>query len=245
MRVAETGLTMAAYFRDVKRPDVLLFIDNIFRFVQAGSEVSALLGRMPSAVGYQPTLATDLGELQERIASTTKGSITSVQAVYVPADDLTDPAPATTFSHLDATTVLSRKIVEQGIYPAVDPLESTSRILEPDVVGEEHYNVARRVQEVLQKYKELQDIIAILGMEELSEDDKLTVYRARKIQRFLSQPFHVAENFTGTPGKYVPVEDTVKGFKAILDGEMDEYPEAAFFNVGTIEDVKTKEETLK
>ena len=226
MRVAETGLTMAEYFRDVKRQDVLLFIDNIFRFVQAGSEVSALLGRMPSAVGYQPTLATDLGELQERIASTTKGSITSVQAVYVPADDLTDPAPATTFSHLDATTVLSRKIVEQGIYPAVDPLESTSRILEPDVVGEEHYNVARRVQEVLQKYKELQDIIAILGMEELSEDDKLTVYRARKIQRFLSQPFHVAENFTGTPGKYVPVEDTVKGFKAILDGEMDEYPEA-------------------
>ena len=245
MRVAETGLTMAEYFRDVKRQDVLLFIDNIFRFVQAGSEVSALLGRMPSAVGYQPTLATDLGELQERIASTTKGSITSVQAVYVPADDLTDPAPATTFSHLDATTVLSSKIVEQGIYPAVDPLESTSRILEPDVVGEEHYNVARRVQEVLQKYKELQDIIAILGMEELSEDDKLTVYRARKIQRFLSQPFHVAENFTGTPGKYVPVEDTVKGFKAILDGEMDEYPEAAFFNVGTIEDVKAKAETLK
>ena len=245
MRVAETGLTMAEYFRDVKKHDVLLFIDNIFRFVQAGSEVSALLGRMPSAVGYQPTLATDLGELQERIASTTRGSITSVQAVYVPADDLTDPAPATTFSHLDATTVLSRKIVEQGIYPAVDPLESTSRILEPDVVGEEHYNVARRVQEVLQKYKELQDIIAILGMEELSEDDKLTVYRARKIQRFLSQPFHVAENFTGTPGKYVPVEDTVKGFKAILDGEMDEYPEAAFFNVGTIEDVKAKAETLK
>ena len=244
MRVAETGLTMAEYFRDVKKQDVLLFIDNIFRFVQAGSEVSALLGRMPSAVGYQPTLATDLGELQERIASTTRGSITSVQAVYVPADDLTDPAPATTFSHLDATTVLSRKIVEQGIYPAVDPLESTSRILEPDVVGEEHYNVARRVQEVLQKYKELQDIIAILGMEELSEDDKLTVYRARKIQRFLSQPFHVAENFTGTPGKYVPVEDTVKGFKAILDGEMDEYPEAAFFNVGTIEDVKAKAETL-
>ena len=245
MRVAETGLTMAEYFRDVKKQDVLLFIDNIFRFVQAGSEVSALLGRMPSAVGYQPTLATDLGELQERIASTTRGSITSVQAVYVPADDLTDPAPATTFSHLDAITVLSRKIVEQGIYPAVDPLESTSRILEPDVVGEEHYNVARRVQEVLQKYKELQDIIAILGMEELSEDDKLTVYRARKIQRFLSQPFHVAENFTGTPGKYVPVEDTVKGFKAILDGEMDEYPEAAFFNVGTIEDVKAKAETLK
>ena len=245
MRVAETGLTMAEYFRDVKRQDVLLFIDNIFRFVQAGSEVSALLGRMPSAVGYQPTLQTEMGALQERITSTKNGSITSVQAVYVPADDLTDPAPATTFSHLDATTVLSRKIVEQGIYPAVDPLESTSRILEPDVVGEEHYNVARRVQEVLQKYKELQDIIAILGMEELSEDDKLTVYRARKIQRFLSQPFHVAENFTGTPGKYVPVEDTVKGFKAILDGEMDEYPEAAFFNVGTIEDVKAKAETLK
>ena len=245
MRVAETGLTMAEYFRDKEHQNVLLFIDNIFRFTQAGSEVSALLGRMPSAVGYQPTLATDLGELQERIASTTRGSITSVQAVYVPADDLTDPAPATTFSHLDATTVLSRKIVEQGIYPAVDPLESTSRILEPDVVGEEHYSVARRVQEVLQKYKELQDIIAILGMEELSEDDKLTVYRARKIQRFLSQPFHVAENFTGTPGKYVPVEDTVKGFKAILDGEMDEYPEAAFFNVGTIEDVKAKAETLK
>ena len=245
MRVGLTGLTMAEYFRDKGGKDVLLFIDNIYRFTQAGSEVSALLGRMPSAVGYQPTLATDLGELQERIASTTRGSITSVQAVYVPADDLTDPAPATTFSHLDATTVLSRKIVEQGIYPAVDPLESTSRILEPDVVGEEHYNVARRVQEVLQKYKELQDIIAILGMDELSEDDKLTVYRARKIQRFLSQPFHVAENFTGTPGKYVPVEDTVKGFKAILDGEMDEYPEAAFFNVGTIEDVKAKAETLK
>ena len=245
MRVALSGLTMAEYFRDVKNQDVLLFIDNIFRFTQAGSEVSALLGRMPSAVGYQPTLQTEMGALQERITSTKNGSITSVQAVYVPADDLTDPAPATTFSHLDATTVLSRKIVEQGIYPAVDPLESTSRILEPDVVGEEHYNVARRVQEVLQKYKELQDIIAILGMEELSEDDKLTVYRARKIQRFLSQPFHVAENFTGTPGKYVPVEDTVKGFKAILDGEMDEYPEAAFFNVGTIEDVKAKAETLK
>ena len=245
MRVALAGLTMAEYFRDRGGKDVLLFVDNIFRFTQAGSEVSALLGRMPSAVGYQPTLATEMGELQERIASTKNGSVTSVQAVYVPADDLTDPAPATTFAHLDATTVLSRKIVEQGIYPAVDPLESTSRILEPDVVGEEHYTVARRVQEVLQKYKELQDIIAILGMEELSEDDKLTVYRARKIQRFLSQPFHVAENFTGTPGKYVPVEDTVKGFKAILDGEMDEYPEAAFFNVGTIEDVKAKAETLK
>lgn len=240
MRVAETGLTMAEYFRDVKKQDVLLFIDNIFRFVQAGSEVSALLGRMPSAVGYQPTLANDLGELQERIASTKDGSVTSVQAVYVPADDLTDPAPATTFSHLDATTVLSRKIVEQGIYPAVDPLESTSRILEADVVGEEHYSVARRVQEILQKYKELQDIIAILGMEELSDEDKLTVYRARKVQRFLSQPFHVAENFTGVKGAFVPVKETIRGFKAILDGEMDAYPEAAFFNVGTIEDVKEK-----
>ena len=240
MRVAETGLTMAEYFRDVKKQDVLLFIDNIFRFVQAGSEVSALLGRMPSAVGYQPTLATDLGELQERIASTKNGSVTSVQAVYVPADDLTDPAPATTFSHLDATTVLSRKIVEQGIYPAVDPLNSTSRILEADIVGEEHYTVARAVQETLQKYKELQDIIAILGMEELSDEDKLTVSRARKIQRFLSQPFHVAENFTGVKGVFVPVRETVRGFKAILDGEMDEYPEAAFFNVGTIEDVKEK-----
>ena len=240
MRVAETGLTMAEYFRDVKNQDVLLFIDNIFRFVQAGSEVSALLGRMPSAVGYQPTLANDLGELQERIASTKNGSITSVQAVYVPADDLTDPAPATTFSHLDATTVLSRKIVEMGIYPAVDPLESTSRILEPDVVGEEHYAVARGVQEILQKYKELQDIIAILGMEELSDEDKVTVYRARKVQRFLSQPFSVAENFTGVKGQFVPVEETVRGFKSILDGEMDEYPEAAFFNVGTIEDVKKK-----
>ncbi len=245
MRVAETGLTMAEYFRDVKKQDVLLFIDNIFRFVQAGSEVSALLGRMPSAVGYQPTLANDLGELQERIASTREGSVTSVQAVYVPADDLTDPAPATTFSHLDATTVLSRKIVEQGIYPAVDPLESTSRILEADVVGEEHYNVARRVQETLQKYKELQDIIAILGMEELSDADKLTVYRARKVQRFLSQPFHVAENFTGVSGVFVPIEETVKGFKAILDGEMDEYPEAAFFNVGTIEDVKAKAASMQ
>ena len=240
MRVAETGLTMAEYFRDVQHQDVLLFIDNIFRFVQAGSEVSALLGRMPSAVGYQPTLANDLGELQERIASTKNGSITSVQAVYVPADDLTDPAPATTFSHLDATTVLSRKIVEMGIYPAVDPLESTSRILEADVVGEEHYAVARGVQEILQKYKELQDIIAILGMEELSDEDKVTVYRARKIQRFLSQPFSVAENFTGVKGQFVPVAETVRGFKAILDGEMDEYPEAAFFNVGTIEDVKKK-----
>ena len=240
MRVAETGLTMAEYFRDEKKQDVLLFIDNIFRFTQAGSEVSALLGRMPSAVGYQPTLATEMGELQERIASTKNGSVTSVQAVYVPADDLTDPAPATTFSHLDATTVLSRKIGDQGIYPAVDPLDSTSRILEPAVVGEEHYQVARKVQEILQKYKELQDIIAILGMEELSEEDKLTVARARKIQKFLSQPFSVAETFTGVPGKYVPLKETVRGFKAIIDGEMDEYPENAFFNVGTIEDVIAK-----
>ena len=240
MRVAETGLTMAEYFRDVEHQNVLLFIDNIFRFVQAGSEVSALLGRMPSAVGYQPTLANEMGALQERIASTKNGSVTSVQAVYVPADDLTDPAPATTFSHLDATTVLSRKIVEQGIYPAVDPLDSTSRILEPAVVGEEHYQVARKVQEILQKYKELQDIIAILGMEELSEEDKLTVARARKIQKFLSQPFSVAETFTGVPGKYVPLKETVRGFKAIIDGEMDEYPENAFFNVGTIEDVIAK-----
>ena len=243
MRVAETGLTMAEYFRDVQHQNVLLFIDNIFRFVQAGSEVSALLGRMPSAVGYQPTLATDVGALQERIASTKNGSVTSVQAVYVPADDLTDPAPATTFAHLDATTVLSRKIVEQGIYPAVDPLESTSRILEPDVVGEEHYEVARKVQEILQKYKELQDIIAILGMEELSEEDKSTVFRARKIQKFLSQPFHVAENFTGIKGKYVPLKETIRGFKAIVDGEMDQYPENAFFNVGTIEDVIEKAKT--
>ena len=240
MRVAETGLTMAEYFRDKGHQDVLLFIDNIFRYVQAGSEVSALLGRMPSAVGYQPTLANEVGELQERIASTKEGSVTSVQAIYVPADDLTDPAPATTFAHLDATTVLSRKIVEQGIYPAVDPLESNSRILEPDIVGEEHYEVARRVQEILQSYKELQDIIAILGMEELSEEDKTTVYRARKIQRFLSQPFHVAVTFTGIPGKYVPLEETVKGFKKIIDGEMDEYPEWAFFNVGTIDDVIEK-----
>ena len=245
MRVAETGLTMAEYFRDVKHQNVLLFIDNIFRFVQAGSEVSALLGRMPSAVGYQPTRATDLGGLQERIASTKNGSITSVQAVYVPADDLTDPAPATTFAHLDATTVLSRKIVEQGIYPAVDPLESSSRILEEDVVGKEHYEVANKVKEMLQKYKELQDIISILGMEELSEEDKLTVNRARKIQRFLSQPFHVAENFTGVPGKYVPVKETVRGFKAIIDGEMDEYPEAAFFNVGTIDEVVEKAKAMQ
>ena len=240
MRVAETGLTMAEYFRDVENKEVLLFIDNIFRFVQAGSEVSSLLGRMPSAVGYQPTLANDMGELQERIASTKNGAITSVQAVYVPADDFTDPAPATLFAHLDATTVLSRAITEKGIYPAVDPLESTSRILEPDVVGEEHYNTARAVQEILQKYKQLQDIIAIMGMEELSDEDKLTVYRARKVERFLSQPFHVAEVFTGVPGQYVPVEQTVKGFQDILQGKMDEYPEAAFFNVGPIEDVIKK-----
>ena len=237
MRVAETGLTMAEYFRDEQHKNVLLFIDNIFRFTQAGSEVSALLGRMPSAVGYQPTLATEMGELQERIASTKNGSITSVQAVYVPADDLTDPAPATTFAHLDATTVLSRKIVEQGIYPAVDPLESSSRILEPDIVGEEHYEVARKVQEILQKYKELQDIIAILGMDELSEDDKLVVSRARKIQRFLSQPFHVAEQFTGVDGKYVPIAETIRGFKEILEGKHDDIPEGHFLNAGTIDDV--------
>ena len=237
MRVAETGLTMAEYFRDVQKKDVLLFIDNIFRFVQAGSEVSSLLGRMPSAVGYQPTLENEMGELQERIASTTNGSITSVQAVYVPADDLTDPAPATTFAHLDATTVLSRKIVEQGIYPAVDPLESSSRILEEDIVGKEHYETAQSVLQYLQKYKELQDIIAILGMEELSDEDKTVVYRARKIRNFLSQPFHVAEQFTGIPGKYVPLEDTIKGFQAILNGDMDDYPENAFFNCGGIEDV--------
>ena len=246
--VALSGLTVAEEFRDHggkngEAADIMFFIDNIFRFTQAGSEVSALLGRMPSAVGYQPTLATEMGELQERIASTKDGSVTSVQAVYVPADDLTDPAPATTFAHLDATTVLSRKIVEQGIYPAVDPLESTSRILEPDVVGEEHYEVARKVQEILQKYKELQDIIAILGMEELSEEDKSTVFRARKIQKFLSQPFHVAENFTGIKGKYVPLKETIRGFKAIVDGEMDQYPENAFFNVGTIEDVIEKAKT--
>lgn len=245
MRVALSGLTMAEYFRDVEHQDVLLFIDNIFRFTQAGSEVSALLGRMPSAVGYQPTLANEMGALQERIASTKRGSITSVQAVYVPADDLTDPAPAITFSHLDATTVLSRKIVEQGIYPAVDPLDSTSRILEPDIVGEEHYEVARKVQEILQKYKELQDIIAILGMEELADEDKVTVFRARKIQKFLSQPFHVAENFTGIPGVYVPLKETIRGFKAIIDGEMDEYPENAFFNVGTIDDVIKKAEKMQ
>lgn len=245
MRVAETGLTMAEYFRDACNQDVLLFIDNIFRFVQAGSEVSALLGRMPSAVGYQPTLATDMGSIQERITSTRYGSVTSVQAVYVPADDLTDPAPATTFAHLDATTVLSRKIVEQGIYPAVDPLESSSRILEAEIVGEEHYRTAVEVQEILQKYKELQDIIAILGMEELSDEDRQTVYRARKIQRFLSQPFHVAETFTGIPGKYVPLAETIKGFRAIIDGEMDQYPEAAFFNVGTISEVVVKAKQIE
>lgn len=237
MRVAQTGLTMAEYFRDKSHQDVLLFIDNIFRFVQAGSEVSTLLGRMPSAVGYQPTLANEMGELQERITSTKNGSITSVQAVYVPADDLTDPAPATTFAHLDATTVLSRKIVEQGIYPAVDPLESTSRILEADIVGEEHYETARKTQEFLQGYQELQDIIAILGMDELDEHDKQVVYRARKIQRFLSQPFHVAETFTGIKGQFVPLKETIRGFKMIVDGEMDSYPEWAFFNVGTIDDV--------
>ena len=240
MRVALTGLRMAEYFRDENHKDVLLFIDNIFRFIQAGSEVSTLLGRMPSAVGYQPTLANELGELQERIASTGSGSVTSVQAVYVPADDLTDPAPATTFPHLDATTVLSRSIAELGIYPAVDPLESSSRALEPDVVGEEHYQVARKVQEMLQHYRELQDIIAILGMDELSQEDKDTVYRARKIQRFLSQPFTVAEKFTGVPGVYVPLSETIRGFKAIVTGELDDCPEAAFFNVGTVEDVRKK-----
>lgn len=237
MRVAETGLTMAEYFRDVEHQDVLLFIDNIFRFIQAGSEVSALLGRMPSAVGYQPTLATELGELQERIASTKDGSITSVQAVYVPADDLTDPAPATTFAHLDATTVLSRKIVAQGIYPAVDPLESSSRILEEDIVGKEHYYVARKVEEHLQKYKELQDIIAILGMEELSDEDKLIVYRARKIQKFLSQPLFVASAFNGRDGAYVPLKETIRGFKMIIEGELDDIPESAFFLCGTIDEV--------
>ena len=244
MRVGLTGLTMAEYFRDKGGKDVLLFIDNIFRFTQAGSEVSALLGRMPSAVGYQPTLQTEMGALQERITSTKNGSITSVQAVYVPADDLTDPAPATTFAHLDATTVLSRSIVELGIYPAVDPLESTSRILDPRIVGEEHYAVARGVQEILQKYKELQDIIAILGMEELSDEDKQTVYRARKIRNFLSQPFHVAEQFTGIPGKYVPLKDTIKGFQAIIGGDLDEVPETAFFNTGTIDEVWEKSKSL-
>ena len=245
MRVGLTGLTMAEYFRDVKKQDVLLFIDNIFRFIQAGSEVSALLGRMPSAVGYQPTLANDVGALQERITSTKEGSITSVQAVYVPADDLTDPAPAATFAHLDATTVLSRSIAELGIYPAVDPLDSTSRILDPHVLGEEHYEVARGVQEVLQKYKDLQDIIAILGMEELSDEDKLTVSRARKIQRFLSQPFFVAEVFTGSPGKYVPLSETLRGFREILDGKHDDLPEGAFYMVGTIDEAVQKAKEMQ
>ncbi|MBU2490454.1 MAG: F0F1 ATP synthase subunit beta [Proteobacteria bacterium] len=239
-RVALSALTSAEYFRDIEGQDVLIFIDNIFRFTQAGSEVSALLGRMPSAVGYQPTLAVDLGELQERITSTDKGSITAVQCVYVPADDLTDPAPATTFAHLDGTVVLSRQIVELGIYPAVDPLDSSSRILDPGYLGEEHYNVARNVQQILQKYKELQDIIAILGIEELNDEDKVTVSRARKIQRFLSQPFHVAENFTGTPGKYVKLEDTIRAFKEIVDGKHDDVPERAFYMVGTIEEALEK-----
>lgn len=245
MRVGLTGLTMAEYFRDVSGQDVLLFIDNIFRFIQAGSEVSALLGRMPSAVGYQPTLANDIGALQERITSTKTGSITSVQAVYVPADDLTDPAPAGTFAHLDATTVLSRQIAELGIYPAVDPLDSTSRILDPLVIGEEHYHVARGVQAILQRYKELQDIIAILGMEELSEEDKVTVARARKIQKFLSQAFFVAEQFTGTPGQYVPLKETIRGFKEILEGKHDDLPEGAFYMVGTIDDAVAKAATMK
>jgi F-type H+/Na+-transporting ATPase subunit beta len=243
-RVGLSALTVAEYFRDEEGKDVLLFIDNIFRFTQAGSEVSALLGRIPSAVGYQPTLATDMGELQERITSTKRGSITSVQAIYVPADDLTDPAPATAFSHLDATTVLSRQIAELGIYPAVDPLDSTSRILDPQVVGEEHYRVARSVQQQLQKYKDLQDIIAILGMDELSEDDKLTVARARKLRNFLSQPFHVAEQFTGTPGKYLKLEDTIRGFREILEGKHDELPEQAFYMVGTIEEAVEKAKRL-
>ena len=243
-RVGLTALTAAEYFRDEEGKDVLLFIDNIFRFTQAGSEVSALLGRIPSAVGYQPTLATDMGELQERITSTTKGSITSVQAIYVPADDLTDPAPATAFTHLDATTVLSRRIAELGIYPAVDPLDSTSRILDPQVVGEDHYAVARGVQQILQRYKDLQDIIAILGMDELSDEDKLTVSRARKLERFLSQPFHVAEQFTGTPGTYVRLEDTVRGFKEVLEGKHDDLPEQAFYMVGTIEEAREKAEQL-
>ncbi len=245
MRVGLTGLTMAEYFRDVSGQDVLLFVDNIFRFIQAGSEVSALLGRMPSAVGYQPTLANDIGALQERIASTSKGSITSVQAVYVPADDLTDPAPAGTFAHLDATTNLSRAIAELGLYPAVDPLDSTSRILDPLVVGEEHYRVARGVQAILQRYKELQDIIAILGMEELSDEDRLTVARARKIQRFLSQPFFVGEQFTGTPGQYVPLKETIRGFREILEGKHDDLPEGAFYMVGTIDAAVEKAKTMK
>ncbi|GAB6935039.1 MAG: F0F1 ATP synthase subunit beta [Bacillota bacterium] len=244
LRVALTGLTMAEYFRDEYGQDVLLFIDNIFRFTQAGSEVSALLGRMPSAVGYQPTLATEMGQLQERITSTKKGSITSIQAIYVPADDYTDPAPATTFAHLDATTNLERSIAEKGIYPAVDPLASTSRILQPHIVGEEHYQVARGVQQVLQRYKELQDIIAILGMDELSDEDKLIVARARKIERFLSQPFHVAEQFTGVPGKYVPLKETIRGFKEILEGKHDDLPEAAFLYVGTIDEAVEKAKTL-
>ena len=245
MRVALSGLTMAEHFRDKEHKDVLLFIDNIFRFVQAGSEVSTLLGRMPSAVGYQPTLANEMGELQERITSTKNGSVTSVQAVYVPADDLTDPATATTFAHLDATTVLSRKISEQGIYPAVDPLESSSRILEADVVGQEHYRVARKVQEILEKYRELQDIIAILGMDELSDEDRKTVARARRLQRFLAQPTHVAEKFTGIPGVYVPLKDTLESFAAIVDGELDQYPEAAFYNVGAWRDVVAKAKKLE
>jgi len=244
MRVALSGLTMAEYFRDKENKDVLLFIDNIFRFVQAGSEVSTLLGRMPSAVGYQPTLAEEMGSLQERIASTKNGSVTSVQAIYVPADDLTDPAPATTFTHLDAKTVLNRNLAEAGIYPAVDPLASTSRILSPEVVGEEHYYVARKVQEILQKYNELQDIIAILGMDELSDSDRHAVYRARKIQKFLAQPTHVAERFSGLKGIYVPLKETIRGFKAIVDGDMDDYPEEAFYNVGTIDDVIEKAKTL-
>ena len=244
-RVALTGLTLAEYFRDEEGQDVLLFVDNIFRFTQAGSEVSALLGRIPSAVGYQPTLSTDMGALQERITSTNKGSITSVQAIYVPADDLTDPAPATSFAHLDATTVLSRQIAELGIYPAVDPLDSTSRILDPRIIGEEHYNVARKVQETLQKYKSLQDIIAILGMDELSEDDKLVVDRARKIQKFLSQPFHVAEVFTGTPGVFVNLQDTIKGFDDLVNGKYDEIPEAAFYMVGTIEEAIEKSKKIE
>ncbi|MFQ5693118.1 MAG: F0F1 ATP synthase subunit beta [Nitrospinota bacterium] len=244
-RVGLTGLTVAEYFRDEEGLDVLLFIDNIFRFTQAGSEVSALLGRMPSAVGYQPTLATEMGELQERITSTKKGSITSVQAIYVPADDLTDPAPATAFAHLDATTVLSRQIAELGIYPAVDPLDSTSRILDPRIVGEEHYTVARAVQQILQRYKDLQDIIAILGMDELSEEDKVIVTRARKIQRFLSQPFHVAEAFTGTPGKYVPVKETIAGFKELVDGNLDHIPEQAFYMVGNLDEALEKAEKLR
>ncbi|MCD8128263.1 MAG: F0F1 ATP synthase subunit beta [Oscillospiraceae bacterium] len=245
MRVALSGLTMAEYFRDREHKDVLLFIDNIFRFVQAGSEVSTLLGRMPSAVGYQPTLSNEMGELQERITSTKEGSVTSVQAVYVPADDLTDPATATTFAHLDATTVLSRKIAEQGIYPAVDPLDSTSRILEPDIVGEEHYRVTRQVQEMLQKYRELQDIIAILGVDELSDEDRMTVARARKLQRFLAQPMHVAEKFTGIPGAYVTLKDTLEGFRAIVDGEVDAFPEAAFYNVGTLDEAAAKARKLE